>query len=870
MAEKLIGNREVFLNRIYNLIDGPRKRYGDFKKCEFHIHTPASKCYRFIYHHQEENEDLEGKHRYEALSLEEVIEYSRKCGYLSDNMYNIINKNFDEYKSNEYEKNLIEKNIPFDSFKEYITYMTIAHKLYQEKIEVAVISDHNTIKGYPKLKFALNEYHKTRCDKSTTRVELFLGVEMSCSDKNHLIIIYDSNKIQRLQKYLDEIIMDEELGTYFDTRKIIEDMTKHNAITYIAHINSSNLYGSGIYNKTLFNSKGLLGIGITSIDKIDREKSRIRCHKKNVDNIAIVHEGDSHDIDSIGKKNCWIKLSKINYKALVKAFLNHQICIYNYKPVKTPIYIKGLVIETGKYGFLGISPDSKNVKPTDKQLVLDFSSDLNCIIGGKGTGKSTVLNVIETVFSQQTDSLDMLNFISQHKRIYSLFYMEEKEYLLECIPQTTLKDYHDYPILLNNSYYKESIYLKLKPQWYNLYLVKRTNKGEKVYEKIDERDVSYILKNVFRRGYNINKLVNKISNDNIGGYIKEVVTYGVNYQDINQYIRAMKSKSERNFQKYLRENLSNIISMIEERKSLFGSITSEFNERNNNILRIEYTPISKIEEYIEPFIDIFEVKESKYNSNKNVLNTYLTWGDVQQYFIELIKKVNYFQVLDMFLNKRFRIMDKYLDIEDFQSSPISFKGVNSGLVSISKDNKEAVYKTIFEKVKQNRKLLEKSIINCFKVLDEFDIKFNINSKEDVATANNNFKDIKYLSLGQKVAALLTFVFKFGIIAGDNTPLLMDQPEDNLDNTYIYKTLVESLKAVKNNRQVIIVTHSSTIVTNADAEEVIVMNSNNTRGWIEKSGYPSEEIITKHIINYLEGGEESFRHKMNMYNIIIGK
>lgn len=868
MGEKLIDAKVHFLNRIYNLIDGPRKKYGDFKKCEFHIHTPASKCYRFIYH-GDESEDLEGKYKYETLTLEEVIDYSKECGYLTDTMYNSINENLAEYKGDVYKEILKEKNIPFDSFKEYITYMTIAHKLYQERIEVAIISDHNTIKGYEKLKFALNQYHQERCNKETTRVELFLGVEISCSDKNHLIIIYDSYKSKSLQKYLNEIIMDEELGTYFDTRKIIEDMTKHNAITYIAHINSSNLYGSGIYNKTLFNSKGLIGVGITSIEKIEREKNRIRYHRKNVDNIAIVYEGDSHAIESIGKKNCWIKLSKITYNALVKAFLNHQICMYNDKPLKTPIYIKGIVVETGEYGFLGVSPKLKNIKPSDRNLVIDFSSDLNCIIGGKGTGKSTVLNVIETIFSQQTDDLNMLNFISQHKKIYSLFYIDDKEYLLEFIPQTAFKGYDECPTLLKNSYYKTSTYFKLQPQWYNLYLVITLNKEKKIYEKINEKDVSYILKNVFRRGYNINKLVNKVSNNDIGEYIKEVVTYGVNYQDINGYIREMKSKSDYHFQKYLKDNLSSIISVIEDRKKLFVNITSEFNAKNNNILKIEHTSINKFEEYIEPFIDIFEVEENKYGSNKYVLNTYLTWGDVQQYFIQLIKKVNYFQVLDMFLNKRFNVMNKYLDITSFQSSQVTFKGVNSGLVSIDSSNKGQVYKEIFERVKRNRTLLEQSIIKCFKVLDKFDIKFNVNSKEDVATVSNNFKDIKCLSLGQKVAALLTFVFKFGIIAGDNTPLLIDQPEDNLDNTYIYKTLVESLKSVKNSRQVIIVTHSSTIVTNADAEEVIVMNSDSTRGWIEKSGYPSEEVITKHIINYLEGGEESFRHKMKMYNTIIG-
>lgn len=82
--------------------------------------------------------------------------------------------------------------------------------------------------------------------------------------------------------------------------------------------------------------------------------------------------------------------------------------------------------------------------------------------------------------------------------------------------------------------------------------------------------------------------------------------------------------------------------------------------------------------------------------------------------------------------------------------------------------------------------------------------------------------------------------------------------------------MESLKSIKNNRQVIIVTHSSTIVTNADAEEVIVLKSNNKQGWIEKHGYPSEKSIIKHILNYLEGGENSFNHKYSVYNVILSE
>lgn len=47
-----------------------------------------------------------------------------------------------------------------------------------------------------------------------------------------------------------------------------------------------------------------------------------------------------------------------------------------------------------------------------------------------------------------------------------------------------------------------------------------------------------------------------------------------------------------------------------------------------------------------------------------------------------------------------------------------------------------------------------------------------------------------------------------------------------------------------------------------------MNSNNIHGWIEKVGYPGERSIKKHIINYLEGGKESFKHKYELYKEVL--
>lgn len=90
----------------------------------------------------------------------------------------------------------------------------------------------------------------------------------------------------------------------------------------------------------------------------------------------------------------------------------------------------------------------------------------------------------------------------------------------------------------------------------------------------------------------------------------------------------------------------------------------------------------------------------------------------------------------------------------------------------------------------------------------------------------------------------------------------------MDNQYIYKNLVKQLREIKSKRQIIIATHNATIVTNAKAEQVIVMESDNLHGWVRATGYPNEKRIIKHIVNNLEGGKESFQHKCFIYTELI--
>ncbi|VML26388.1 SMC faily protein [Streptococcus pneumoniae] len=150
------------------------------------------------------------------------------------------------------------------------------------------------------------------------------------------------------------------------------------------------------------------------------------------------------------------------------------------------------------------------------------------------------------------------------------------------------------------------------------------------------------------------------------------------------------------------------------------------------------------------------------------------------------------------------------------------------------------------------------------------LEFNINSKESSQQLDILYKEVGVLSLGQKVVAMLDFLLAYSDYSKDFRPLIIDQPEDNLDNRYIYRHLVQQFRDVKAQRQIILATHNATIVTNSMTDQVVIMESDGVNGWIESQGYVSEKYIKNHIINQLEGGKNSFKHKMSIYETALSE
>ena len=116
-----------------------------------------------------------------------------------------------------------------------------------------------------------------------------------------------------------------------------------------------------------------------------------------------------------------------------------------------------------------------------------------------------------------------------------------------------------------------------------------------------------------------------------------------------------------------------------------------------------------------------------------------------------------------------------------------------------------------------------------------------------------YKDSSELSTGQKCTAILPIL----LLDSDN-PLLVDQPEDNLDNRFIFEAVVDSIRKIKTRRQMIFVTHNPNIPVLGDAERVFVLNSNGTSAHKVNEG--SVDHCKTDIVTLLEGGEDDLSQR----------
>ena len=120
-----------------------------------------------------------------------------------------------------------------------------------------------------------------------------------------------------------------------------------------------------------------------------------------------------------------------------------------------------------------------------------------------------------------------------------------------------------------------------------------------------------------------------------------------------------------------------------------------------------------------------------------------------------------------------------------------------------------------------------------------------------------------VSTGQACTCVLPIV-----LLNAKGPIFIDQPEDNLDNAFIYDVLVKSIRQVKEFCQIIVVSHNANVPVLADAERVFLLGADGKKGRLVKYGTVDE--MRAEIESLLEGGREAFLRRAERYGHGLGE
>lgn len=137
-------------------------------------------------------------------------------------------------------------------------------------------------------------------------------------------------------------------------------------------------------------------------------------------------------------------------------------------------------------------------------------------------------------------------------------------------------------------------------------------------------------------------------------------------------------------------------------------------------------------------------------------------------------------------------------------------------------------------------------------------------------------ELEYLSPGTRGIALLVLYLLMD--EDDTRPLLIDQPEGNLDNSSVYKQLVPYIRKAKKRRQIILITHNPNLVVATDAEQIIIATAERPStqpypclrydaGGLEHSVSGNDLGVREAVCLLLEGGEDAFRARENRYSLL---
>jgi predicted ATPase len=863
--------------------------------------------------------------------------------------------------------------------KENYTHEKWLLQCMKEKLDGVVISDHNTGKNIDSI---VEQYEilKNSGNPDFRELIIFPGVELTVHQGIHLLVIFpEGTPSSEVSKFIGNCGFPGNEGdissvTTESLIKILDLAVKkpYNAICIPAHVDCDKGLFEVSQGETL--REAIKNKNIIALEQIDKNYEKPRLYFEEELFHHRVLGSDSHTLSDIGKNYTWLKMGKVSLDG-IKIVLSDKL---NKNVICSDEVERSIELNNVKHQFIRSIKikDGYKIGRGPQPVQLEFSPWLNTIIGGRGSGKSTIVKMLQYALGKHNNGEDDPDFFREGSRNGKGMLTKEIEVEVEFIRYENItrlkkKIEDEYLIEENGEFIPKNI--ETIQKFYPVTLITQKElfemaiKQGKLFDFIDrkinfsqwEREFEQLKKNYFEskakeRKYftkirdkqliqeqieQIDKILATYNKYSFTGLLKEYQTYHHNISKINNTNQKIKT---------LKESLSNI-----EKNDIFQDINflgegtpdiNQFKIEIDNVYNTIKKEIVKLEELSQQWIKVWKksewykkyqkIKESHqrlqqelaeqnceidgYNQAiKDKENFLQQLSDIEKVEQDYAQQCNISQeLLDSIQSKRkelFELRKSYIDEvnerlkEAYGEIRVHFDIVYLGnLVESEQEFREIIGRTdgkfdnyiyykdpdndedssglLFEiekaidkeeKLKEikerllnieelNRGEFNGWFVNHIKKIFDNDMKkdqlltwFPKDKLEVKVVLNGREENIETASPGQKATALMTY-----IITETDGPLIIDQPEDDLDNRMVTSLIVDGIRKIKENRQVIIITHNPNIPVNASAEKIFEMHFVNGQIQVKEHGTLQDEAIRSSICDVMEGGIEALEHRFN--------
>lgn len=894
--------------------------------------------------------------------------------------------------------------------KDIDTPQSWVEEVKQKGLKCIAITDHNDYRGIDEI--------KQLCEEND--IIAFPGVELSCdSSKVHLLILFDTTcSGENVRDFLSSVgIYSETLGDSASTGQgtidqVCEKAQGMGALVIAAHIDEFNGICEISYDNVnkLLDRQYLSAVQVVNVDvwekyqadhnidaacaklsekygrEISKDKAKewyntyLQALKSDLPLLSFsdnpCDEGQSkHGLWGIGRSYTWLKMhTGPDLESVRQAFLSFDMRVRNIfesrniPDIEPELWIQKLEIEN-------------TLLNENDTIEVSFNPQLNTIIGGRGSGKSSIIRVIAGgTKSFDAENLDLIkaeqdNFYKQvnKKDKKGIFQKDSKITMyLNRAEQSYKLEIDDIQNMENQS---RKLYRLEEGEWIEIsdvnyldFFKAQIYTQKQIYElaidsnsllSIIDRDIQEIDQVVIDKDTKLNKVIAKcLEINDLEKTIGEETRYITELKDIEEQISRYESsgisevlKKKQKFEtqskifndyyrtrneqsEQLRKALDDLepgdekITIIEdlELKDIMTQAVERYAQRKNSIKEIldlinldlenlkkevedsgwqntgkdiatQYNEVvTKLRNEginFDKLGELLEKKKSKINDLDKVRvskekleiikeerkQLYAEYSDASTQISQMRTKflnnvigqdtnvkfqiqrrrnrVSFIQMMKTVLNKSNATIDE--DIEMFAD------------IFFGKDGTEK-FREVVQNIRNKNNTTDYAARTRAAITEmtpeAFARMISFIPEDDLVVSYKPEKSKKYIPLsnasaGQKTTAILTFLLAYG-----NLPLLLDQPEDDLDNKLVYDLIVTRLKKTKSKRQIIVVTHNANIPVNGDAEYIISMDSDTDIIKTKYQGTMDDGNIRKEICDVMEGTQIAFEMRAKKYHFRI--